>query len=403
MKLTITEDSPALSCAELKAKGNSCFQLEDYGSACGLYSQAAAAAECESSRIACLNNLAFAYIKLGSMEKAETVCNQVLTAHPENAKALFRRAQARLSAGRCALALEDYSLLLQLEPANKEVQALANEAEARLLESFDAAFISEAALQSAQPSVTRVTEVVPASSDANDAAHHSETAQATCAVPALEPPARKVYSNGIHQVEAGAYMVEGWKPPSEHVTEVQQTMQYCVEAHSVAADLAAAGSISSSERDSVAALIQQLKSSSLADAATAAVPQQLAPDSWQSLAAEESKRVSEARQKLLLVKDSVQDVTCCDDKRSSSSSGSSSSKLAKHSKSSGQHAVKAADAEWEAMLAAEAALKSRADAALRSKTERAKQKRCRDKRAVHTSVAEDTWAAMQAGDVCKAK
>eukprot|EP00953_Heterococcus_sp_UTEX-ZZ885_P028703 15299-Heterococcus_DN1.PRE.2 len=364
MKLDITEAESTPSCAELKAQGNACFQLEDHSAAAALYSQAAAVADSESSRIACLNNLSYAYIKLGSMQQAET---------------------ARVSAGRYALALEDCSTLLLLEPVNKEVQALASEAEAKLLENFDVDFISEAAALQAQP-VSKATEIVHDPPSASAVAYHSEPALLACAVSALEPPARnfKVYSNGIHTAEASAYMIEGWKPPSIHATAVQQaiTLQHCAQR----------------AESSVAALVHQLKSSSLADTATTAAPQQLAPDSWQSLAAEESRRVCEARQKLLLVKDSVKGVSCQSSSSTVSSSSSSSSKLTNRSSNNSQPAVKAADAEWQAMLAAEAALKSRADATLRSKAAKAKQKRsgCRDTQSVHASVAEHTWAAMQA-------
>lgn len=81
-------------------------------------SQASDAAE---FKVACLCNLAYACIKLGSMDEAEKACFQALHMRPANAKALFRRGQARLALGRPVEAASDFSEVYLLEPNNAEV------------------------------------------------------------------------------------------------------------------------------------------------------------------------------------------------------------------------------------------------------------------------------------------
>lgn len=82
------------------------------------------AAEHAGLEIACLCNLAFAYIKLGSMEQAEEVCCVALHRRPECTKALFRRGQARLALGRLKEAALDFREVAIQEPTNAKITSI---------------------------------------------------------------------------------------------------------------------------------------------------------------------------------------------------------------------------------------------------------------------------------------
>lgn len=78
------------------------------------------AAKYADLELACLCNLSLAWIKLGSMAKAEEACCRALLRWPSNAKALFRRGQARLALGRPLEAVADFREVSVQEPANIE-------------------------------------------------------------------------------------------------------------------------------------------------------------------------------------------------------------------------------------------------------------------------------------------
>lgn len=76
--------------------------------------------------VACLCNLALAYIKLGSMDEAEEACSQALNRRRSCAKALFRRGLARLALGRPIEASSDFGEVCLLEPNNAEATNMLN-------------------------------------------------------------------------------------------------------------------------------------------------------------------------------------------------------------------------------------------------------------------------------------
>ena len=78
--------------------------------------------------LACLCNLSLAWIKLGSMAKAEEACCRALLRWPSNAKALFRRGQARLALGRPVEAATDFRKVSVQEPANTEATKMLHRA-----------------------------------------------------------------------------------------------------------------------------------------------------------------------------------------------------------------------------------------------------------------------------------
>lgn len=80
-------------------------------------------------KVACLCNLSYACMKLGSMDEAEEACCQALRMRPANAKALFRRGQARLALERTVEATSDFSEVCLLEPNNAEATKMLRRAQ----------------------------------------------------------------------------------------------------------------------------------------------------------------------------------------------------------------------------------------------------------------------------------
>ena len=72
----------------------------------------------------CLLNQAMCHLKLADPAKAESACSKVLKDEPENAKALFRRAQALAKLGEHSKALGDLKRAADIEPTNGDVRAL---------------------------------------------------------------------------------------------------------------------------------------------------------------------------------------------------------------------------------------------------------------------------------------
>lgn len=86
------------------------------------------AAKYADLELACLCNLSLAWIKLGSMVKAEEACCRALLRWPSNSKALFRRGQARLALGRPLEAVADFREVSVQEPANTEATKMLHRA-----------------------------------------------------------------------------------------------------------------------------------------------------------------------------------------------------------------------------------------------------------------------------------
>lgn len=79
-------------------------------------------------RVACLNNLALAFLGEGHHETCVRHCDDVLAADPSNVKALMRRAAARLKLGHRAGAVDDLQQAVVLEPSNAEAKAMLDSA-----------------------------------------------------------------------------------------------------------------------------------------------------------------------------------------------------------------------------------------------------------------------------------
>lgn len=79
---------------EIKARGNKCFQAEDYSGAVALYTSAISY---DSSNPALYTNRAMAYLKLSSFESVIKDSEKAIDLQPNNMKAYFQLAQARIA------------------------------------------------------------------------------------------------------------------------------------------------------------------------------------------------------------------------------------------------------------------------------------------------------------------
>jgi tetratricopeptide (TPR) repeat protein len=86
--------------------------------------------------VAAYSNLALCLLKLGDAAAAAEACDAVLKMAPRHVKALYRRGTARAAAGGAALdgAVEDFKLLLEVEPANSAAKRAAAQARRGLKE-----------------------------------------------------------------------------------------------------------------------------------------------------------------------------------------------------------------------------------------------------------------------------
>ncbi|KAG5726879.1 RNA polymerase II-associated protein 3 [Termitomyces sp. T112] len=102
-----------------KEKGNASFKAGNYVDAIGHYTSAILADEKDYTFPL---NRAAAYLKLGKNEDAERDCTTVLGLSAWNAKALYRRGQARVGIGRLDEGVEDFKQALKREPGNVAVE-----------------------------------------------------------------------------------------------------------------------------------------------------------------------------------------------------------------------------------------------------------------------------------------
>jgi len=86
----------------------------------------------DAQRTALHSNRAFAYIKLGRWEEAESDCSSSLSLSPGAVKALYRRAMARVELERFEAALEDIDAALKQQPDSADLLALRDRTRERL-------------------------------------------------------------------------------------------------------------------------------------------------------------------------------------------------------------------------------------------------------------------------------
>ncbi|KAK0188216.1 TPR-like protein [Armillaria mellea] len=101
-----------------KEKGNTAFKAGDYATAVGHYSSAIVN---DRKDYTLPLNRAAAYLKLGKHDDAERDCTTVLSLSASNAKALFRRSQARVGTGKLKEAEDDLRAAAKLEPSNTSI------------------------------------------------------------------------------------------------------------------------------------------------------------------------------------------------------------------------------------------------------------------------------------------
>ncbi|KAG7439204.1 uncharacterized protein BT62DRAFT_773219 [Guyanagaster necrorhizus] len=101
-----------------KEKGNTSFKAGDYAMAVGHYSSAIVN---DRKDYTLPLNRAAAYLKLGKYDDAERDCTTVLSLNISNAKALFRRSQARVGMGKLKEAEGDLRAAAKLEPSNVSI------------------------------------------------------------------------------------------------------------------------------------------------------------------------------------------------------------------------------------------------------------------------------------------
>ncbi|QRV77502.1 RNA polymerase II-associated protein 3 [Ceratobasidium sp. AG-Ba] len=121
--------SPA---AQHKEKGNESFKAGNYPEAIGHYTAAIIA---DSTDPTFPLNRAAAYLKLNKNQDAERDCSTVLKLQPNNVKALFRRAQARVVLGKFADARTDLLAAAKAEPGNAAIRAEFSKVEELIAES----------------------------------------------------------------------------------------------------------------------------------------------------------------------------------------------------------------------------------------------------------------------------
>lgn len=134
---------------QLKAEGNTLFKSGSYSEASEKYKRALVNLEGNQSaqaitlRRMCQVNNASCYLKLSKWVEAETMCSDVLTLEPKNAKALYRRAQARLQICNIDGAVVDFRAALESSPGDETIAGALKDAEEKQIEQKQKAAITE--------------------------------------------------------------------------------------------------------------------------------------------------------------------------------------------------------------------------------------------------------------------
>ena len=130
------EPEKLAAAAAQKGAGNAHYKAGAYAAAAKRYARAASFIEYDSGfsaetkaaaadlKKACALNIAAARVKLGDWAAAAAAATQVLDKDSSNAKALFRRAQARLGLQEYVEAGADIRAALALDPASADLRAL---------------------------------------------------------------------------------------------------------------------------------------------------------------------------------------------------------------------------------------------------------------------------------------
>lgn len=118
---------------QLKAEGNTLFKSGQYNEATEKYSRAIrnlegnGSDEAKTLRRMCQVNSASCFLKLSKFADVDTICTDVLKIEPTNAKALYRRAQARLQLNNIKGSVTDFEAALAASPGDETIsKALQN-------------------------------------------------------------------------------------------------------------------------------------------------------------------------------------------------------------------------------------------------------------------------------------
>ncbi|KAK7200907.1 cyclophilin 40 [Novymonas esmeraldas] len=139
----VADDAARIAAGEaIRQIGNTHFKSAAYDSAMDKYSKAVrylvqvedkeSHPEVNDKLIACYNNNAMCAIRLQQWSEARHAATLALGIDAQNAKALFRRGTAALSAGDADGAVEDLTQAHQLEPENAEIAARLNDAKEKV-------------------------------------------------------------------------------------------------------------------------------------------------------------------------------------------------------------------------------------------------------------------------------
>jgi len=121
------------TAAELFKKGRTRLTAQHYENTAELFSQldffpTEERPEAAELRRICWLNQAMCMLKMGNMKSVITLCGKVMSEDPDNPKARFRRAKARLEQKEYDGAIEDLNRLLEIEPTSTDGQKLLRDA-----------------------------------------------------------------------------------------------------------------------------------------------------------------------------------------------------------------------------------------------------------------------------------
>ena len=147
---------------QLKAEGNVLFKSGQYSEASEKYTRAISnlegntSAQATTLRRMCQVNNASCCLKLSKWDEADAMCTAVLKIEPANAKALYRRAQARLQVGNADGSVDDFRAALEASPGDATIQNALRDAETAQAEQRKRVADAMAAQEDDDEEVTRV-------------------------------------------------------------------------------------------------------------------------------------------------------------------------------------------------------------------------------------------------------